>query len=135
MNFFFFFLKATAPTTFSPLPLPAALLCWGEGCPKFLARRQPPPPPHHALRPRCRNRRSHRTLYRAGILGGPVARHRQPDRRRTRAPDDQGVKGHPGLDRRTGRALAAVAGWHAEPGADQLVLPRRRQGHAECALS
>ena len=45
------------------------------------------------------------------------------------------VQGHPGLDRRTGRALAAVARRHAEPWPDQFVLSRRRPGDAERALS
>ena len=45
------------------------------------------------------------------------------------------VQGHPELDRRTGRALAALARRHAEPRAHQFVLPRRRPGDAERALS
>ena len=39
------------------------------------------------------------------------------------------------LDRRAGRALAAVARRHAQPRAHELVLPRRRPRDAERALS
>ena len=45
------------------------------------------------------------------------------------------VQGHPELDRRTGRALAALARRHAEPRPHQFVLPRRRPGDAERAVS
>ena len=45
------------------------------------------------------------------------------------------VQGHPELDRRAGRALAALARRHAEPRPHQFVLPRRRPGDAERALS
>ena len=44
------------------------------------------------------------------------------------------VQGNLGLDRRTGRALAAFVGRHAESWPHQFVLPRRRPRDAECAV-
>ncbi len=59
---------------------------------------------------------------------------RGPYRRRPRPLHDRAIEGDAGLDCRAGRAVPALARRHAQPGADQFLLSRRRAGHAQHAL-
>ncbi len=75
-----------------------------------------------------------RPLHGRGVFRRLAARDGGPHRRGAGALHGRRVEGDTRLDAAPGRALPAVAGRHAEPRADQLVLPRRRPGDAECAL-